>query len=46
MCANSIYAVLKVIPIQVLWGQSIYHLGTQTLKVKVFPFLRVPLRVS
>ena len=33
MYPNSIYFGLKVVPIQVLWGQSIYYLGTWTLRV-------------
>ena len=33
MYPNSIYFGLKVVPISVLWGQSIYYLGTWTLRV-------------
>ena len=32
MYSYSIYIGLKVVPIQVLWGQSIYYLGTWTLR--------------
>ena len=33
MYLNSIYIGLKVVPIQVLWGQSMSYLGTWTLRV-------------
>ena len=33
MYPNSIYFGLKVLPIQVHWGHSIYYLGTWTLRV-------------
>ena len=31
MCPNSRYLGLKVVPILVVWGQSIYYLGTWIL---------------
>ena len=33
MYPNSIYFGLKVVPIEVLWGQSILYLSTWTLRV-------------
>ena len=33
MCPNSIHVGLKVVPIWVLWGQSIYYLGTWALRI-------------
>ena len=39
MCPSSIYLGLlglKVVPILVLWGQSIYYLATWTLRVPLF----------
>ena len=35
MYPKSIYFGLNVVPIQVLWGQSIYYLGTWTVRVRV-----------
>ena len=32
MYPNSIYFDLKVVPIKVLWGQSIYYVGTWTIR--------------
>ena len=32
--SKQIYFVLKVVPIWVLWGLSIYYLGTWTLRVR------------
>ena len=31
---NSLYFGLKVVPTQVVWGHSIYYLGTWTLRVR------------
>ena len=33
MYPNSIYFSLKVAPLSVIWGQSIYYLGTWTFRV-------------
>ena len=35
MCPNSIYVGLKVVPIREIWSQSIYFLGTWTLRVRL-----------
>ena len=40
MYPDSIYVALKVIPIWVLWAQSIYYLGTWTLRVNHLSALR------
>ena len=40
MYPNSVYVGLKVVPMEVLLGQGIYHLGTWTLGVQMQKNLR------
>ena len=37
MYPNSIYFALEVLPIWALWAQSIYYLGTWTLRATLSP---------
>ena len=40
MCPDTRHFGLKVVPVWILWGHSVYYLGTWTLRVRLIYFMQ------